>query len=73
MFKGSTMDRSGIQSVLNDAKNGEMDILLMLGVSRLGRNTIEIVRTFCQLEEYGVEIETVHEGASLSKLLGFVK
>jgi site-specific DNA recombinase len=43
IFKGTTMARPGIQEVLDDAKNGEMDILLILGISRLGRNTIEIV------------------------------
>jgi putative DNA-invertase from lambdoid prophage Rac len=65
------MARPGIQEVLDDAKNGEMDILLILGISRLGRNTIEIVHTFRQLEEYGVEVESIYEGTSLGKLLGF--
>jgi len=67
------MERPGIQRVLDDAKNGKMDILLILSVSRLGRNTIEIIRTFRRFEEYGVEIETVHEGTSLGKMVGFAE
>jgi DNA invertase Pin-like site-specific DNA recombinase len=73
MFKGTTLVRPGIQRLLAEAENGEMDVLLIQSVSRLGRNAIEIVRTFRLFEEFGVEVESVHEGASLGKLLGFAE
>lgn len=72
-YKGSTMKRPGIQRVLDDAKDGKIDILLMLGISRLGRNTVEVIRAVHQLEKYGVEVETVHEGVLLDQMMAFLK
>ncbi len=72
-FKGTTMTRPGIQRILADAKNGEMDVLLVYSSSRIGRNTTETMHFIRQLGEYGVAVESVKEGALLNELLGFIE
>lgn len=72
-YKGTTMERPGIQRILTDAEKGTMDIVLAYNISRLGRNTVETFRFIKELRGHGVVFESINEGISLDNLLDVVK
>ena len=41
-YSGTTFDRPGIQHLLNDAKTGKINLILVKDLSRFGRNYIEV-------------------------------
>jgi DNA invertase Pin-like site-specific DNA recombinase len=41
-YSGTTFDRPGIRQILDDAKTGKIDLILVKDLSRFGRNYIEV-------------------------------
>lgn len=52
----SAKKRIGFQEMIQDAKNGKIDLILCKSISRLGRNTVLIIQTIRELKAIGVEI-----------------
>ena len=52
----STSGRDQFQRMVSDCKKGNLDIVLTKSISRLGRNTVDILQTLHQLTTLGVEV-----------------
>lgn len=53
---GRTFERAGIQRVLEMARAGQVDVVAIYDLSRLGRNTSESLRTIAELRELHVTV-----------------
>ncbi|OEK07285.1 hypothetical protein A8C32_17760 [Flavivirga aquatica] len=69
----SNDERSGIQQLLNEAKSGKFQKVLISEVSRLGRNVLGTLRAVSQLHSYGISIyfgdlntETLNEDGEMN-------
>lgn len=62
---GTTLERPGIRTLQTMAASGEMDAVLALSLSRLARNTIDLLMLGKMLQKNGVGVLTVKEGAAL--------
>lgn len=60
----STKKRDGFNRMMEDAKNGKMDLILTKSISRFARNTVDSLSAARKLKEYGVEIRFEKEGVS---------
>ncbi len=61
-YKNSVKERDVLQEALQDAGNGEYDILAVYKDDRIGRRMWEIGAYVMQLKNYGVDIYTVKDG-----------
>lgn len=52
----STKHRAGFQSMITDALEGKIDLIVTKSVSRFARNTVDSLTTVRQLKDKGVEI-----------------
>lgn len=52
----SISGRDQFQRMVSDCEDGKLDIVLTKSISRLGRNTVDILRTLQQLTALGVEV-----------------
>jgi len=52
----NTKKREGFKSMINDALNGKIDLIVTKSVSRFARNTVDSLTTVRQLKEKGIEI-----------------
>lgn len=52
----NTKLRTGFKSMVEDALNGKIDLIITKSVSRFARNTVDSLTTVRQLKEVGVEI-----------------
>ena len=59
---GRTMDCPGLLGFLAAAEDGEIDILLIRNLSRLGRGTDKVMRYWRLLRDLGVSIHTADCG-----------
>lgn len=59
---GLESDRSGLKRFLDAAEKGEVDILIVHDLSRIGRNTCEAVEFLNRLEQMGVSVYSPLEG-----------
>lgn len=48
--------REGFQRMIRDAKNGEIDLILVKSISRFARNTVDCLKTIRELKEKNVEV-----------------
>ena len=60
----SLKHRDGLNSLLNEAKKGNIDLILTKSISRLGRNTLDILTIIRELREKNVEIRFEKENIS---------
>ena len=58
----SSPDRPGLDRVLQEAKNGAYEVLLITGLSRLGRDTQKVINIVRQLNNHGISVVSVLEG-----------
>ena len=58
----SVKKRKGFNQMINDAKNGKIDLILVKSISRFGRNLLDIVGYIQELKSYGVEVHFDKEG-----------
>jgi site-specific DNA recombinase len=62
---GMSLERPGIQTLQTMAAGGEMDAVLALSLSRLARNTLDLLTLGKTLQAHGVGVLTAKEGAVL--------
>ncbi len=69
----NTTGRTEFTDLMNDCKNGKIDLVITKSISRFGRNTVDILSNIRQLKKYNVdvffEIENMHTSDSKSELL----
>lgn len=58
----SVKKRKGFNEMINDAKNGKIDLILVKSISRFGRNLLDIIQHIQTLKNYGVEVHFDKEG-----------
>lgn len=61
-YKNLAVDRDVLVGVLDDARNGKFDILLVFMLDRLGRKSFDTPSVVMELASYGVEVWSVQEG-----------
>lgn len=61
-------DRKGFSDLLNYIREG--DTLVVIGIDRLGRNTIDVLSTVETLQAKGVKVISLREGFDLSTPVG---
>ncbi len=49
-------NRENFINMINDAKNGKIDLILTKSISRFGRNTVDIIQTVRELREVNVTV-----------------
>lgn len=70
---GTTMDRPGLVEITNVALKGEMDILLVLSASRLGRDIWNMLEYFDWLEKHNVEVVCLNGDLSIREVRGLLQ
>ncbi|ORU01507.1 Phage integrase (Site-specific recombinase) [Anaerovibrio sp. JC8] len=69
----STKNRDGFNSMIADAMNGRIDLILTKSVSRFARNTVDTLTTVRKLRDRGVEVyfekENIHTLDAKGELL----
>lgn len=60
----SLKKRDGLNALLKEAKKGNVDLILVKSISRLGRNTLDILTIVRELREIGAEIKFEKENLS---------
>ena len=63
---GTTLERPGIRTLQTMAADGEMDAVLALSLSRLARNSFDLLALCKTLQANKVRILTAKEGAVLA-------
>ncbi len=58
--------REGFNEMIDDAKNGKIDLILVKSISRFARNTLDFLQTVRDLKEKGVEVFFDKESLSTS-------
>lgn len=61
---GTTMNRPALNRLMQDARNGKIDIILTKAVSRLGRNTSAVLKLLHELKRLGVAVIFDNENVS---------
>lgn len=61
-FKTETAERKGIKSLLEDARTGKFNILLVYMFDRVGRRARKMCLTISILQNFGVRVYSVKEG-----------
>jgi site-specific DNA recombinase len=61
-ISGASMMRAGLQQMLQDARNGKLDIILVESLDRLSRDQADIAAVFKHMQFAGIEIITLCEG-----------
>lgn len=61
-----TYDRPGLEKLMEQAKIGNIDILLIPKLSMLGRNTLDVMRTVRRLNGYGCSVFFIKENMLLN-------
>ncbi len=54
---GITENRPEFQRVLEFAREGKVDLIIIKSISRLGRNTALVLKTVRELKDIGVEVK----------------
>ena len=65
-----TDKRDGYNSVLNKIKDGELDTLVVISISRWGRNLGEIYNSVQLMEKKGVKFLSIKENVDTSSIYG---
>ena len=58
----STKHRSEFNRLINDCKEGKVDVILTKSISRFARNTVDLLSTVRHLKDLGVELRFEREG-----------
>lgn len=55
-ISGTKATRPGFQKMINDAKNGKIDLIITKSISRFARNTVTLLETVRELKAIGVGV-----------------
>lgn len=64
IVSGADMQRPGVALLLDRAKQGEFDIVVVFALNRLSRNFAKIAVLLATLAGYGVQVESITEPTS---------
>ena len=53
---GTTKERKDFQRLLADCRNGQIDMIIVKGLSRFARNTVTLLETVRELKALGVDV-----------------
>ena len=59
-----TKKRAGFNQMINDAREGKIDLILTKSISRFARNTVDLLKVVRELKTLGVEIRFERENIS---------
>ena len=59
---GLTLNRPGLKELMEAAKSGKMDLLMIDSISRISRDTKQMLEFFNELAGYGVTVYSPLEG-----------
>ena len=63
-ISGTSVERKGLQSLLKECRKGKIDIILTKSISRLARNTTELLKITRELKDRNIEIRFEKENIS---------
>ena len=70
---GTTDNREEFQRMLEDAKNGKIELIITKSISRFARNTVTLLQSIRELKQIGVDVyfeeENIHTLSSDGELL----
>lgn len=67
-MSGARDDRPGLLALLNHARPG--DVVTVVAIDRLGRNTVSVLQTIADLNERGIVLRSLREGIDFSTPVG---
>lgn len=69
-FSGKNTDRPSYSALMNDAKNGLLDVVIVYKLDRISRNVQDFSSTFSMLQEHDVAFVSVKESFDTSTPIG---
>lgn len=69
-FTGANTDRPDLQRLLNDVRNGSIDVLIVYQLDRLSRDVRDFANIYAILEEHGVHFVSVKENIDTTTPIG---
>jgi DNA invertase Pin-like site-specific DNA recombinase len=69
-FTGRSMDRPGMEKLLNDLRAGRVERIVVWRLDRLGRTTKGLCQLFDELGEWRVDLVSLRDGFSLASPAG---
>jgi len=66
---GVTMEREGLNRIMDMARDGEIDAVVTMSISRLGRNITDLINYINTLQSVGVTVEFMKEGLMSPQLI----
>ncbi len=69
-FSGKSMDRPGMERLLNDLRAGKIERIVVWRLDRLGRTTKGLCQMFDELNERKVDLVSLRDGFSLASPAG---
>ena len=69
----STKHREGFNSMIADALDGKIDLIITKSVSRFARNTVDSLTTIRKLKEHHVELSHILEVTTMDLLIQFAE
>lgn len=69
-FSGGTLERPGLQRLLEDIRNGKVDLILVYKVDRLSRSLLDFTRLVQLLEENDVSFVSITQSFSTNTAMG---
>lgn len=69
-FSGGTMERPGLQSLLDDIKAGQIDIVVVYKVDRLTRSLADFAKLVELFDQYGVSFVSVTQAFNTTTSMG---
>ncbi len=67
-ISGARDDRPGLLALLDHARPG--DVVTVVAIDRLGRNTVSVLQTVADLNERGIVLRSLREGIDFSTPVG---
>jgi site-specific DNA recombinase len=67
---GSVKDRLALQRCIRDGQSGKFSLLIVLRLSRFGRNAKELLENYEALNHAGIELRSISEGIDFSSTYG---
>ena len=55
-YTGTKANRPGFQKMLEDCRNGKIDLVLCKSISRFARNTVDLLNTCRELKHLGIDV-----------------
>ena len=69
-FSGGTLERPGLQRLLEDIEAGKVDMILVYKVDRLSRSLLDFTKLVALLDEHGVSFVSITQSFSTNSAMG---